>query len=89
MESYYVFVQWDRGKPHEYAQTITAADDEMALMLAKRNVDLRSEPVDIWVAPRSSFTQESPGEDPSLTPSTDREYRNVTGYTGLSTESAD
>jgi phenylacetate-CoA oxygenase PaaH subunit len=89
MKAYYIFVQWNRGKPHEYAQTITAADDEMALMLAKRNIDLRAEPVDIWVAPRSSFTQESLDDDPSLTPSTDREYRNVTGYIGLSAESAD
>ncbi|MGM0605276.1 MAG: 1,2-phenylacetyl-CoA epoxidase subunit PaaB [Halobacteriota archaeon] len=87
MESYEVFVQWERGKSHQHAQTITAPDDETALMLAKRNVDLRLEPIDLWVVPQSAITRTDP-EDTALTPATDREYRNVTGYTFRPTEEA-
>lgn len=79
MEPYEVFVQWDRGKSHEHARTVTAADDEMALMMAKRNVDLRAEPLDIWVTPRSAITRTDP-DDTTITPTTDRSYRHVTGY---------
>ena len=79
MEPYEVFVQWKRGRPHEHAETITASDNESALMLAKRNIDLRSDPIDLWVVPRAAITRIDP-DDTSLTPSTDREYRRVTGY---------
>jgi len=79
MEPYEVFVRWQRGKPHRHAETITAPDEEMALMLAKRNIDLRNDPVSIWVAPRSAIAETEP-DDPTLIPSTDREYRQVTGY---------
>ncbi|WP_165875244.1 hypothetical protein [Natrarchaeobius chitinivorans] len=85
MEPYRVFVQWQRGKPHEYAQTVTAADDEMALMLAKRNIDLRSDPLDIWVTPESEITEMSKDET-ALTPSTDRTYREVSGYSAQPTD---
>lgn len=79
MEAYEVFVQWKRGKPHEHAETITASDPEMALTLAKRNVDLRSEPVSIWVSPQSAMARTA-SDEPSLVPSTDRAYRNVRWY---------
>lgn len=88
MEPYEVFVQWDRGKPHQHAQTVTAADDEMALMLAKRNIDLRSEPLEVWVTPRSAITRSDP-DDTTITPTTDREYRRITGYTSRTTEEVD
>jgi len=78
-ERYDVFVQWRRGKPHEYAETINASDPEMAFLLARRNVDLRSEPLSIWVAPRSSMVQSELG-DSTLRPSTDRSYRSVAHY---------
>jgi len=78
-EPFEVFVQWQRGKPHEYAETVNATDREMALVLAKRNVDVRAEPISIWVAPRSAFAATTP-EDTTLAPSTDREYRNVAYY---------
>jgi len=76
---YEVFVQWQRGKPHEHAETVNASDPDMALTLAKRNIDLRSDPVDIWVAPRRAMRRVSP-EDPSLRPSTDRSYRQTAWY---------
>lgn len=76
---YEVFVQWQRGRPHEHAETVNASDPDMALTLAKRNVDLRSEPVDIWVAPRRAMRRVSP-DDPSLRPSTDRGYRETGWY---------
>lgn len=81
-ESYEVFVQWERGEPHEYSETVNAPDREMALLLAKRNVDVRSEPLSIWVAPRSAFSATAP-EDTTLAPTTDRGYRNVAYYAEL------
>lgn len=76
---YEVFVQWQRGKPHEHAETVNAPDPDMALMLAKRNIDLRSEPVDIWVAPRRAMRRIRPG-DSTVVPSTDRSYRRTHWY---------
>lgn len=78
-ERYDVFVQWQRGKPHEYAETVNASDPEMAFLLARRNVDVRAEPVSIWVAPRSAMWQ-SDLDDTTLSPSTDRSYRSVARY---------
>lgn len=85
MEPYEVFVRWERGKSHQHAETVTAPDDEMALLLAKRNIDVRGEPVEIWVTPRSEITRTATN-DKTLTPSTDREYRHVTGYSARPTE---
>jgi len=79
LDVYEVFVQWERGKPHEHAETVNASDADMALLLAKRNVDLRLEPVDIWVAPRRAMRRAGP-DDPALTPTTDRDYRSVLWY---------
>ena len=79
LEPYEVFVQWRRGKPHEHAETITASDPDMALHLAKRNVDVRGEPVSIWVSPRAAM-RTTTGDDTTLTPSTDRGYRSVQWY---------
>lgn len=79
MEAYEVFVQWERGDPHEHAVTVQASDTEMALTLAKRNVDVRSEPVSIWTVPRAEISMTSTS-DPSLVPSTEREYRNIAWY---------
>jgi ring-1,2-phenylacetyl-CoA epoxidase subunit PaaB len=79
VEPYEVFVQWKRGQPHEHAETIDAPTDRMALMLAKRNIDMRQEPLSIWVVPRGAVTRTTP-EDPTLTLSTDRSYRNITWY---------
>lgn len=79
VEPYEVFVQWRRGQSHEHAETINAPTDDMALMLAKRNVDLRQEPLSIWVVPRSEIARSS-AADPSLVPSTDRSYRRVEWY---------
>ncbi|MFB6360923.1 MAG: hypothetical protein ABEH59_06320 [Halobacteriales archaeon] len=79
VEPYEVFVQWERGEPHEHAETIDAPSDAMAAMLAKRNIDVRSEPLSIWVTPRRTLTR-TPGTDPSLVPETDRSYRSVQWY---------
>lgn len=79
VEPYEVFVQWNRGEPHEHAETIDAPSDDMAVMLAKRNIDVRSEPLSIWVTPRRTLTR-TPGSDTSLVPKTDRSYRSVQWY---------
>ncbi|MFD1562596.1 hypothetical protein ACFR99_03375 [Haloarchaeobius amylolyticus] len=78
LEPYEVFVQWERGKAHEHAEVVSASDHDMALTLAKRNIDIRSEPVSVWVVPRREITTTQ--DDTELTPSTDRAYRNVGWY---------
>lgn len=74
-----VYVQWERGKPHQHEESIRASNKDTALMLAKRNVDVRLEPLSLRVAARSATKTTKLG-DPSLTPGTDRTYRNVQGY---------
>lgn len=79
VEPYEVLVQWKRGEPHEHAETIDAPSDRMALMFAKRNIDMRQEPLSIWVVPRGEVTRSQP-DDPTLKPNTDRSYRNIQWY---------
>lgn len=79
VEPYEVLVQWRRGEPHEHAETIDAPSDRMALMLAKRNVDMRQNPLSIWVVPRAAVSRTAP-EDPTLELATDRSYRNIRWY---------
>lgn len=79
LDPYAVFVQWQRGKPHEYAETVTAPDREMAIMFAKRNVDVRGEPVSIWVVPHDEITKTRP-DNTTLVPRTDRGYRTAGWY---------
>lgn len=74
-----VYVQWERGKPHQHEESIRASNKDTALMLAKRNIDVRLEPLSLRVAARSATKTTRLG-DPSLTPGTDRTYRNVQGY---------
>jgi ring-1,2-phenylacetyl-CoA epoxidase subunit PaaB len=76
---YEVLVQWKRGAPHEHAETIDAPTDRMALLLAKRNIDTRQEPLSIWVVPREEVSRTQP-EDPTLKFGTDRSYRNISWY---------
>lgn len=76
---YEVLVQWKRGAPHEHAETIDAPTDRMALLLAKRNIDMRQEPLSIWVVPRNAVSRTQP-EDPTLKFGTDRSYRQISWY---------
>lgn len=79
LERFEVFVQWNRGDAHVHAETVTASDAKMALHLAKRNVDVRRGPLDIWIVPRDAVTRTS-DDDTTLSPSLDRDYRNVQWY---------
>lgn len=74
-----VYVQWKRGEAHQHEESIRASDLDTALLLAKRNVDVRLEPISLRVVPRTATKTTKLG-DPSLTPGTDRSFRNVHGY---------
>lgn len=78
-ERFDVYVQWDRGKPHQFEETVRASDLNTALMLGKRNVEFRREPVSLRVVPRQ-VTITTKFDDPTLSTSTDRQYRNVDVY---------
>ena len=78
-ERFDVYVQWDRGKPHQFEETVRASDLKTALVLGKRNVEFRREPVSLRVVPRQA-TIITKFDDPTLSTSTDRRYRNVDVY---------
>lgn len=87
-ERFDVYVQWDRGKPHQFEETVRASDLKTALMLGKRNVEFRREPVSLRVVPRQA-TITTKFDDPTLSASTDRRYRNVDVYFTKEVEAED
>jgi len=56
LDPYEVFVQWREDRPHEHAEVVNASDDDLALLFARRNVDVRQEPKSVWVVPRPALT---------------------------------
>ncbi|MDQ3956179.1 MAG: 1,2-phenylacetyl-CoA epoxidase subunit B [Actinomycetota bacterium] len=78
MEIYEVFRRHGHKNPFEHAGTVTAADSEMALLLAKECFLRRKEGEHLWVVARSdihSFSDES-----LLLLSADKSYRFAEAY---------
>lgn len=78
MEIYEVFRRHAHKNPFEHAGTVTAADSEMALLLAKECFLRRKEGEHLWVVARSdihSFSDES-----LLQLSADKSYRFAEAY---------
>ena len=78
MEIYEVFRRHGHKNPFEHAGTVTAADSEMALLLAKECFLRRKEGEHLWVVARSdihSFSDES-----LLQLSADKSYRFAEAY---------
>ncbi len=78
MEIYEVFRRHGHRNPFEHAGTVTAADSDMALLLAKECFLRRREGEHLWVVARSnihSFSDES-----LLELSADKSYRFAEAY---------
>ena len=78
MEIYEVFRRHGHKNPFEHAGTVTAADSDMALLLAKECFLRRKEGEHLWVVARSdihSFSDES-----LLELSADKSYRFAEAY---------
>ncbi len=78
MEVYEVFRRSGHKEPFEHAGTVTAADPEMALMLAKECFTRRREAQHLWVVRRSDI--HSLKDESLLEIGDDKMYRFPQGY---------
>lgn len=78
-QRYAVFVQWERGKAPQYAEEVVSSGSQLALSQARNTIERRWDPVSIWVVARDAITKSKPGEK-SLSPDTDRSYRETAWY---------
>jgi ring-1,2-phenylacetyl-CoA epoxidase subunit PaaB len=79
LRPYEVFVQVDHDKPHAYAGSVDAADDQMALMFAREHYGRDQACVQVWVVPRSAIIRTDPEKD-LVFRLTDQNYRFAKGY---------
>lgn len=79
LKPYEVFIQLERGKPHQYAGSVDAADDQMALLFAREHFGRDQECVQVWVVSRSAIVRTEYGKDVVFRLS-DQSYRFARGY---------
>lgn len=79
LKPYEVFIQLERGKPHSYAGSVDAADDEMALLFAREHFGRDQACAQIWVVPRSAIIRTDYEKD-LVFRLTDQDYRFAKGY---------
>lgn len=79
MKAYEVFIQLERGKPHTYAGSVDAIDDQMALLFAREHYGRDQECVQIWVVPRAAIVRTDYEKD-LVFRLTDQNYRFAKGY---------
>ena len=76
-----VFTQGDRGRPHEHAGSVHAADPEQALQNARDVYTRRGEAVNLWVVPTSAIVASAPSDaGPFFDPGNDKPYRHPQFY---------
>ena len=76
-----VFTQGDRGRPHEHAGSVHAADAEQALQNARDVYARRGEAVNLWVVPTTSIVASAPSDaGPFFDPGNDKPYRHPQFY---------
>ncbi|MBI5864502.1 MAG: hypothetical protein HZB38_08340 [Planctomycetes bacterium] len=79
LKPYEVFIQLERGKPHTYAGSVDAADDQMALMFAREHFGRDQACAQLWVVPRSAIIRTDYERD-LVFRLTDQDYRFAKGY---------
>lgn len=79
LKAYEVFVQLERGKPHVYAGSVDAPDDELALLFAREHYGRDQPCVQIWVVPREAIRRTDYDKDVVFR-LTDQSYRLARGY---------
>ncbi len=76
-----VFVRSKQGLEHKHCGSVHAADDAMALRMARDVYTRRQEGVSIWVVKSSAITASVPDQsDPFFEPMKDKIYRHPTFY---------
>lgn len=79
LKPYEVFIQVERGKPHAYAGSVDAADDQMALLFAREHFGRDQQCVQVWVVPRAAIVRTDYDRDLVFRLS-DQSYRFAKGY---------
>jgi phenylacetate-CoA oxygenase PaaH subunit len=82
LKPYEVFIQLERGKPHVYAGSVDAADDQMALQFAREHYGRDQPCVQVWVVPREAIVKTDYEKDVVFRLS-DQSYRLAHGYQGV------
>ncbi|MEX2596091.1 MAG: 1,2-phenylacetyl-CoA epoxidase subunit PaaB [Salibacteraceae bacterium] len=76
-----VFIRSKAGLSHRHAGSLHAADDEMALEMARDVYTRRNEGVSIWVVESKSIKASDPEDKEALfEPASDKIYRHPTFY---------
>lgn len=84
MEIYEVFRRAGHKAPHEHVGAVTAADPDMALLMARECFLRRGEGEHLWVARRSEIHSYS--QDPDIDIVADKSYRHPSGYRDVVTK---
>jgi phenylacetate-CoA oxygenase PaaH subunit len=79
LKPFEVFVQLERGKPHTYAGSVDAADEQMALLFAREHYGRDQACVQVWVVPRTAIVRTNYDKD-LVFRLTDQSYRFARGY---------
>lgn len=75
-----VFQQQRRGDAFVHVGAVHANDPEMALLMAKEQFARRGRCVQLWVVPSGAVVATPLDAEESLTPTTDKSYREAYGY---------
>lgn len=76
-----IFIRSKAGLNHRHVGSLHAADDEMAIEMARDVYTRRSEGVSIWVVPSTAIIASDPQDKESLfEPAADKIYRHPTFY---------
>jgi ring-1,2-phenylacetyl-CoA epoxidase subunit PaaB len=81
MPLYEVFIRPKAGLSHKHVGSLHAADDEMALRMARDVYTRRAEGVSIWVVPSRLIAASDPADkDMLFEPAASKIYRHPTFY---------
>lgn len=76
-----IFIRSKAGLNHRHVGSLHAADDEMAIEMARDVYTRRNEGVSIWVVPSNAITASDPEDKEALfDPAGDKIYRHPTFY---------
>lgn len=75
-----VFVQWERGEPHQYEESVVSTDPELALSQARETIERRWSPHNIWVVRHKAIKKTRTGDKSLSRENTDKSYRTTAYY---------
>lgn len=75
-----VFVQWERGEPHQYEESLVSSDPEMALSQARETIERRWSPESIWIVRHKAVKKTKVGDKSLSRENTDKSFRTTAYY---------